>query len=224
MSIPFGQRLKAARENANLTQDELAKLVGVQGKQAISNWETGLREPNMQMLLKLSNILERPLNYFFGVESTQKRNRILLFDSEGHWEILDSDNERARRYLQDNLVKLTDKLLEGLPEQIPSIKKANEEDPIRAAIDNPQMRAALLEGIRKSFLKADVQRQIFRFHNRDLSDDQIKGIIDGYKKRLEDPEQLYDFLRNYTAEVKIIGHEKVNVIFMFVIDPEVWGS
>lgn len=40
--------LKAARVNANLTQSEAARMIGVT-RDTISNWETGKSSPNVRM-------------------------------------------------------------------------------------------------------------------------------------------------------------------------------
>ena len=54
--------LKAARVNAELTQDEVAERIG-KSKQTIVNWETGKAEIRYRDLLKLSEIYELPVEY-----------------------------------------------------------------------------------------------------------------------------------------------------------------
>ena len=54
--------LKAARINAELTQDEAAKRIG-KSKQTIVNWETGRTEIRYKDLLKLSELYEMPVEY-----------------------------------------------------------------------------------------------------------------------------------------------------------------
>lgn len=49
----FADRLKLVRKEAGLTQVELAKALNI-STGAVGNWETGKRQPDMEMLKKLS--------------------------------------------------------------------------------------------------------------------------------------------------------------------------
>lgn len=51
-----GDMLKRRRENALLTQEELARRVGV-SKQSVSNWETLQRYPSLANVRKLRDVL-----------------------------------------------------------------------------------------------------------------------------------------------------------------------
>lgn len=55
-----------ARENKNLTQTQLALMVGKAGKSAVSNWENGYSAPQMKDALLLSEILEEDVRFLFG--------------------------------------------------------------------------------------------------------------------------------------------------------------
>lgn len=59
----IGERIKAARKNAGLTQKELGDILGV-SFQAIAQWETGKRNPKMTTLWRLSEALHIPADYF----------------------------------------------------------------------------------------------------------------------------------------------------------------
>lgn len=56
--------LAAARVNAGLTQDDVAKVLKV-GKQTIVNWEKGISEPKMSQARELSVLYKMPLDYIF---------------------------------------------------------------------------------------------------------------------------------------------------------------
>lgn len=56
--------LAAARVNAGLTQEEVAKALKV-GKQTIVSWEKGKSEPKMSQSRKLSKLYNMPLDYIF---------------------------------------------------------------------------------------------------------------------------------------------------------------
>lgn len=52
--------LRSARENAGLTQHELARLIGAAGGERVSRWELGMSEPRPDFLVKLARILHIP--------------------------------------------------------------------------------------------------------------------------------------------------------------------
>lgn len=59
------KRLKKARESKKLSQDQLAKLVGTQGKSSVSNWENGYSTPTLETVIKISRVLNRSVEYLF---------------------------------------------------------------------------------------------------------------------------------------------------------------
>lgn len=63
--------LKAARVNADLTQEQAAKLVG-KTKQTIVNWENGVTEIKYRDLIALSKIYDMPLEM---MKTPEKRKR-----------------------------------------------------------------------------------------------------------------------------------------------------
>ncbi len=56
--------LEAARVNAKLTMDELAKILGV-SKTTIYNWENGKSEPTLSQLRKISELSGIPMDFIF---------------------------------------------------------------------------------------------------------------------------------------------------------------
>lgn len=52
--------LRAAREQAGLTQHELARLVGAAGGERVSRWELGTSVPRPDFLVKLARALDIP--------------------------------------------------------------------------------------------------------------------------------------------------------------------
>lgn len=55
--------LKAARVNANLTQEEVAEKLGV-SKHTVINWENGKVRPKKYMLILLSQFYNIDIDYF----------------------------------------------------------------------------------------------------------------------------------------------------------------
>ncbi|KJF45039.1 helix-turn-helix transcriptional regulator [Draconibacterium sediminis] len=62
-------RLKIERAIKNLTQDDLAKLIGV-SRQTINSIEKGRYVPSTVLALKISEIFDKPVNEIFELEDT----------------------------------------------------------------------------------------------------------------------------------------------------------
>lgn len=54
------ERLKAYREQANIPQEEIARRIGV-SRQVVSYWENGHAKPGADKILKLSELLQIPV-------------------------------------------------------------------------------------------------------------------------------------------------------------------
>ncbi|EDP95868.1 helix-turn-helix transcriptional regulator [Kordia algicida OT-1] len=62
-------RIKIERAILDITQDELAKKIGV-SRQTINSIEKGRYVPSTVLALKLSNLFDKPINEFFFLEET----------------------------------------------------------------------------------------------------------------------------------------------------------
>jgi len=60
----FGKRLRRIRRNKDLTQEQLAELVGV-SVDFVSNIERGKSAPSFPTIERLAEVLEVPLEEFF---------------------------------------------------------------------------------------------------------------------------------------------------------------
>jgi putative transcriptional regulator len=69
--IRLGNRLKVARAERNLSQEELAKLVGVT-RQTISSIETGQYCPSALLAFLLSKKLNKEVNGLFYLEGDEQ--------------------------------------------------------------------------------------------------------------------------------------------------------
>jgi len=65
VSAGLGQRIRAARRDANLSQGQLAAALNTT-QSAISLYEAGQRSVGIDMLVNVARILNRPLHYFLG--------------------------------------------------------------------------------------------------------------------------------------------------------------
>lgn len=64
----FGLRLRAARERANLPQDRLGVLIGLDegcSSARISRYETGIHQPPFEVAEKLAGVVGVPTAYFY---------------------------------------------------------------------------------------------------------------------------------------------------------------
>lgn len=62
-------RLKIERAIKNLTQDDMAKLIGV-SRQTINSIEKGRYVPSTVLALKISQIFEKPVNDIFTLDDS----------------------------------------------------------------------------------------------------------------------------------------------------------
>ena len=63
-NMSIGKRIKECREKVGLTQEELAKLLGV-SKGAIGNYESDASYPKIENMTKLFELLKTDANYLF---------------------------------------------------------------------------------------------------------------------------------------------------------------
>ena len=61
MKITFSENLKSLRKNANITQNQLAKMLEVD-QRTISAWEHNVCEPDFNTLAKLCDIFNEDFN------------------------------------------------------------------------------------------------------------------------------------------------------------------
>lgn len=67
--VDFGLRLKQLRKERNLTQQQLADLIGVKNS-VISFYEVGERTPSPDVMKKLALALHVSADYLLGLERT----------------------------------------------------------------------------------------------------------------------------------------------------------
>lgn len=63
----LGERIKELRKENDLTQPQLAKLIGV-SKGMISIWENDINEPKATYIAKLALVLNTSTDYLLGIE------------------------------------------------------------------------------------------------------------------------------------------------------------
>lgn len=73
--------LKTLRKNKGLSQEELSVKLNVV-RQTISKWETGLSVPDAEMLIKISNFFDTPINTILGENIQEKEKNDLKVIAE----------------------------------------------------------------------------------------------------------------------------------------------
>lgn len=59
----LGKRIKLARVELDMTQEDLAAAIDAKQK-SISRYETGMSLPTLETLEKISKVLKKPFSYF----------------------------------------------------------------------------------------------------------------------------------------------------------------
>lgn len=95
MNEKFSENLKKTRQNARMTQAEVAKAVGV-AKNTYCNWEQGSREPNILKIKALAKLFGVSVDYLVGFE---KQDALVIAQNK-------YGKERVLAYL-DAIDKLT---------------------------------------------------------------------------------------------------------------------
>src|SRR5262249_41578294 len=62
--VMVGRRVRTAREEARMSQEELSAQLGFENRQVLSNIESGKRKLGVDELLKLMQLLRKELEYF----------------------------------------------------------------------------------------------------------------------------------------------------------------
>lgn len=71
MGDKFNENLKAAREKRGLSQKEVAESIGV-AKSTYSLYESGNREPNVQTIKKISDLLSVSADDLLGIDEDEQ--------------------------------------------------------------------------------------------------------------------------------------------------------
>lgn len=66
IDMQFNDRLRALRQDKDLTQNALSKLLSIDRK-TLSNYETGYRTPSIYLVVKMANYFEVSVDYILGI-------------------------------------------------------------------------------------------------------------------------------------------------------------
>lgn len=68
----IGVKIAKLRKDNNMTQEELAGMIGV-SSQSVSKWETGVTMPDIMLLPIIAGVFEITLDELFSVEKIPKK-------------------------------------------------------------------------------------------------------------------------------------------------------
>ncbi len=71
--MALGERIKACRQSAGLSQEKIAELVGV-SRQAVTKWEVNQSAPNTENLFKLAEIFGVTVEMLLASEDEDKES------------------------------------------------------------------------------------------------------------------------------------------------------
>lgn len=97
--MSFGENLKNIRKQRNMTQEELAEMLGV-SRQAISKWESNHGYPEMEKLIVMSKNLNISIDYLLSETSVMEEGGIteetsVVYASTGKIAITTYDKSRV---------------------------------------------------------------------------------------------------------------------------------
>jgi transcriptional regulator with XRE-family HTH domain len=70
----FAERLKSLRIENNITQNDLARVLGFQSKSTITNYESNLRTPGNKTLTRIAKYFDVSTDYLLGLTDNKKAN------------------------------------------------------------------------------------------------------------------------------------------------------
>lgn len=92
----IAQQIKSKRTNSNMTQRELATIIGYEAKQNIENWERGYTFPPFGVLYLMSIAFDSPIeDFFLSVQELQDRAGIILEKVSVNRIVVDDENSEA---------------------------------------------------------------------------------------------------------------------------------
>lgn len=122
----FGQRLIASRENHKLSQRELAEKLGITPTR-LNYWEKDKREPAIEMIKAIAQVLDVDTNYLIGHQPQNKNASLSLSETENqlialHRQLNIEGQEKLLDYADDLVV--SGKYIKSDPDQMGKAKDA----------------------------------------------------------------------------------------------------
>lgn len=104
--MTFGDKLREARLQKGLTQEQLAQQIGV-AKSTLTGYEKGNREPDVFKIKRILEILEVDSDYLLGVSREPEQQEATEYGPEGYT-LLNSESKKIVDTLVVQLLELQD--------------------------------------------------------------------------------------------------------------------
>ena len=75
MKITLADNIRNLRKAKGLTQEQFAEIMGV-SLQSISRWETGVSEPNIQIIAEIADYFETSIDYLVGAKTDKESKEL----------------------------------------------------------------------------------------------------------------------------------------------------
>ncbi len=107
--MSFYKRIRDLREDADLTQIEICKILNI-AKNTYINYEKGIREPPFEIIIKLADYYKVSLEYLAGLSNLKSINNCDISESENKildlYKLLNNDNKIKLAERAEMLIEL----------------------------------------------------------------------------------------------------------------------
>lgn len=170
MAMKIGEKIKALRKAKNISQESLAKVLGVTF-QAVSKWETNATAPDVSLIPAIASFFSVSIDELFDYNALENDRKIDNICREAALSRFD-DPTHAEEILRDGLKQFpaNEKMLTVLVYVLWSIPERNHEliETCKMLID-----CATIEGVR-----CDVLRILAEAYHRSGQLDQIDSVLE----------------------------------------------
>ena len=225
----YGERISKLRQSKNITQKELASKLYVTDK-TISSWESNRTEPSLEMIIKLSEILECSASYLLYGDNSRDNiemeikirlakeeydNLNDLMKTKG--KLLLESNQQDTYYQSNNLIGDRNKSLRirtGGNKKILTYKNKNNEmycEEYEVEIDNSDNLKKIFDciGLMKMTI-VNKNRKIYNYLDKyEISLDKVDNL--GYFIEIEVKGTINDYLEEYDNLLKISKNLGLNL-------------
>ena len=225
----YGERICKLRQSKNITQKELASKLYVTDK-TISSWESNRTEPSLEMIIKLSEILECSASYLlYGANSRDNiemeikirlskeeyDNLNNLMKTKGR--LLLESNQQDTYYQSNNLIDNMNKSLRirtSGNKKILTYKKHNNKiycEEYEVGIDNSDNLKKIFDSIGLTKITiVNKNRKIYDYLDKyEVSLDKVDNL--GYFIEIEVKKTINDYLEEYDNLLKISKNLGLNL-------------
>ena len=116
----IGKRIKAKREELNMSQDELAHKLGYKSRSTINKIETGINDISQSKVVDFANALNTTVRYLMGWDTSEDSSISLTTDEQkliDNYRSLNEEGQQIVFNLVDGIVK-TENYKKSAPDEL----------------------------------------------------------------------------------------------------------